>query len=62
MSFGGRHLKTRDVCMDLEPRSKVRYLVVLQLNSTELGQKYGMEVSIFKFHKICISTQSPAQP
>ena len=36
--FGGRRLKIRDVCMDLEPCFKVHNLVVIRLNSTKLGQ------------------------
>ena len=68
MFFWGCHLKIRDVCMDLEPCFKVHNLVVIQLNSTKLGQMtnlkvvFHMMVSIYKLDKICNSTQSPAQP
>ena len=54
--------------MDLEPCFKVHNLVVIQLNSTKLGQTtnlkevFYMVVSIDKLNKICNLTQSPAQP
>ena len=34
--LGGRHLKIREVCMDLEPCSKVHNLVVIQLKTLNL--------------------------
>ena len=53
--LGGRHLKIRDVCMDLEPCFKVHNLmVVIQLKSTKLGQMTNLNmifyivVSIYK--------------
>ena len=36
--FGGCRLKIRDVCMDLEPCSRVHNLVVIKQNFTKLGQ------------------------
>ena len=56
--FGG----IRDVCMDLEPCFRVHNLVVIQLNSTKLGQMtnltvvFHMVVSIYKLDTICNST------
>ena len=52
--LGGRHLKIRDVCMDLEPCFKVHNLVVIQLRNTKLGQMTNLNmifyivVSIYK--------------
>ena len=54
--------------MDLEPCLKVHNLVVIQLNSTKLGQMtnrkvvFDMLVSIYKMDTICNSTLSSAQP
>ena len=54
--------------MDVDPCFKVHNLVVIQLNNTKLGQMtnrnwiFYMVASINKSDKICISTQSPAQP
>ena len=65
--LGGRHLKIRDVCMDLEPCFKVHNLVVIQLKNTKLGQMtnlnmiFYMVVSIYKLDQICNSLQSPAR-
>ena len=65
--LGGRHLKIRDVCMDLEPCFKVHNLVVIQLKNTKLGQMtnlnliFSMVVSIYKLDQIYYSPQSPAQ-
>ena len=42
--FGGRHLKIRDVCMDLEPCFKVHNLVVIQLNNPKLGRMTNFKV------------------
>ena len=62
--FGGRHLKIRDVCMDLEPCFKVHNLAVIQLKNTKLGQMtnfkvvFHMVVLLYKFDKIGNSTQS----
>ena len=42
--FGGRRLKIRDVCMDLEPCSKVHNLFVIQQNNTKLGQVTNLKV------------------
>ena len=42
--FWGRHLKIRDVCMDLEPCFKVHNLVVVQLNNTKLGRMTNFKV------------------
>ena len=59
MVWGGRHLKIRDVCMDLEPG--------IQLKNTKLGQMtnlkvvFHMVVLFYKFVKISNSTQSLAQ-
>ena len=67
MVWGGRHLKIRDICMDLEPCFKVHNLVVIQLNNTKLGQMtnldmiFYMVVSIYKLDQICNSPQSPAR-
>ena len=36
--FGGRCLKIRDVCMDLEPNFEVNNLVSVQPKSIKLGQ------------------------
>ena len=66
--FGGRHLKIRDIFMDLEPCFKEHNLVVIQLNNTKLGRMtnfkvvFQMMVLFYKFDKIGNSTQSPAQP
>ena len=66
--FGGRHLKVRDVSMDLEPCFKVHNLLGIQLNNTKLGQItnldviFYMVVLIYKLDQICNSPQSPAQP
>ena len=63
--LGGRHLKIRDVCMDLEPCFKVHNLVVIQLKNTKLGQMtnlnmiFHMMVSIYKLDQIYNSPQSP---
>ena len=52
--LGGRHLKIRDICMDLEPCFKVHNLVVIQLKNTKLGQMTNLNmifyivVSIYK--------------
>ena len=65
--LGGRHLKIRDVCMDLEPCFKVHNLVVIQLKNTKVGQMtnlnmiFYMVVSIYKLHQIYNSLQSPAR-
>ena len=42
--FGGRYLKIRDVCMDLEPCFKVHNLAVIQLKNTKLGQMTNFNV------------------
>ena len=66
--LGGRHLKIRDVCMDLEPCFKVHKMAVIQLKNTKLGQMtnvkvvFHMVVLFYKFDKMGNSTQSPAQP
>ena len=67
MVWGGRHLKIRDICMDLEPCFKVHNLVVIQLKNTKLGQMTNlnmivyMVVSIYKLDQICNSPGSPAR-
>ena len=67
MVWGGRHLKIRDVCMDLEPCLEVHNLVVIQLKPPKLGQMTDLKVVfhivvlIYTFVKISNSTQSPAQ-
>ena len=38
MVLGGRRLKIRDFCVDLEPCFKVHDLVVMQLKNTNIGQ------------------------
>ena len=43
--FGARRLKIRDVCMDLEPCSRVRNLVVIEQNNTKLGQMTNLKVA-----------------
>ena len=48
--FGGRHIKIRDVCMDLEPCFKVHNLAVIQLKNTKLGQMANFKVV---FHNYC---------
>ena len=68
VGFGGRHLKIRDVCMDLEPCFKVHNLVVIKLKNTKLGYMtnfnmiFYMVMSIYELEQICNSPQSPAQP
>ena len=65
--LGGRHLKIRDVCMDLEPCFKFHNLVVNQLKNTKLGQMtnlnmiFYMVVSIYKLDQIYNLPQSPAR-
>ena len=60
MVWGGRHLKIRDICMDLEPCFKVHNLVVIQLNNTKLGQMtnldmiFYMVVSIYKLDQLAV--------
>ena len=59
--FGGRHLKIRDVCMDLEPCFKVHNLVVIQLNNTKLGRMTNFKVVFhmmlfYKFDPVPCST------
>ena len=54
--------------MELEPCFMVYNLIVIQLNSTKLGQLTNLKVilhmvvSVHKLDKICNLTQSPAQP
>ena len=56
--LGGRHLKLRDICMDLKPCFKVHNLVVIQLKNTKLDQMtnfnvvFYMVVSIYKLDQI----------
>ena len=42
--FVVRHLKIRDVCMDLEPCFKVHNVAVIRLKNTKLGQLTNCEV------------------
>ena len=64
MVWGGRHLKIRDVCMDLEPCFKVHNLVVVQLKNTKLGLMTNLKVIFhvvvlfYKLDQICNSPQS----
>ena len=50
MVWGGRHLKIRDICMDLEPCFKVNNLVVIQLKNTKLGQMANLNMI---FYMVC---------
>ena len=67
MVWGGRHLKLRDICMDLEPCFKVHNLVVIQLKNTKLDQMtnfnvvFYMVVSIYKLDQIYNYPLSPAR-
>ena len=58
--LGGRHLKIRDVCMDLEPCFKVHNLVVIQLKNTKLGQMTNLNM-IFSM-VVSIKYNSPQSP
>ena len=51
--LGGRHLKIRDVCMDLEPCFKVHNLVVIQLKNTKLGQMTNLNMIFYIVVSIC---------
>ena len=44
MVFGGRSLKIRDVCMDLEPNFKVHNLVSVHPKSIKLGQMTNLNM------------------
>ena len=65
--FGGRSLKIRDVCMDLEPYFKVHNLVSVHPKSIILGQMTNLNmifhvvVSDYRLVKIWNSPQIPAE-
>ena len=48
--FGGRCLKSRDVCMDVEPYFKVHNLVSVHPKSIILGQMTNLNMV---FHLVC---------
>ena len=56
--FGGRCLKIRDVCMDLEPNFKVYNLISIYPKSIKLGQMTNLNmtfhvvVSVYRLVKI----------
>ena len=56
--FGGRSLKIRDVCMDLEPYIKVHNLVSVHPKSIILGEMtnlnmiFHVAVSVYRLVKI----------
>ena len=45
--FEGGRFKIRDICMDLEPCFMVHNLIVIQLNSTKLGQMTNFKVVFY---------------
>ena len=65
--FGGRCLKTRDVCMDFEPCCKVHNLVSVHPKSIILNQMINIDkvfhvlVSVYWLVKIWNSPQSPVE-